>query len=78
MARFNRQLATGNSRLVFAISTAFAPTLAKLVGEDSGGFHFRGASSSGKALPLKWQLQFGEIHNLIAVYGVVLLMGLKA
>lgn len=47
------QLAAGNSRLIFAISTAFAPSLAKLVGEDSGGFHFRGASSSGKSTALK-------------------------
>ncbi|VEG89918.1 DUF927 domain-containing protein [Legionella spiritensis] len=46
-------LAIGNSRLMFAISTAFAPTLSKLVGEDSGGFHFRGASSSGKSTALK-------------------------
>ncbi len=47
------RLAAGNSRLVFAISTALAPALAKLVGEDSGGFHFRGASSSGKSTALK-------------------------
>ncbi|HAU0497367.1 TPA: DUF927 domain-containing protein [Legionella pneumophila] len=47
------QLASGNSRLIFAIATAFAPTLAKLVGEDSGGFHLRGASSSGKSTALK-------------------------
>ncbi|HAT1825505.1 DUF927 domain-containing protein [Legionella pneumophila serogroup 1] len=47
------RLASGNSRLVFAISSAFAPALAKLAGEDSGGFHFRGASSSGKSTALK-------------------------
>ncbi|KTD67571.1 DUF927 domain-containing protein [Legionella shakespearei] len=47
------QLAAGNSRLVFAIATAFAPALAKIAGEDSGGFHFRGASSSGKSTALK-------------------------
>lgn len=46
-------LAKGNSRLVFAISIALAPALAKLAGEDSGGFHFRGASSSGKSTALK-------------------------
>lgn len=43
----------GNSRLVFAISTALAPALAEMVGEDSGGFHFRGASSSGKTTALR-------------------------
>jgi uncharacterized protein (DUF927 family) len=47
------RLASGNSRLIFAISTAFAPTLANILGEDSGGFHFRGASSSGKTTALK-------------------------
>jgi uncharacterized protein (DUF927 family) len=47
------QLSSRNSRLIFAIATAFAPTLAKLVGEDSGGFHFRGTSSSGKTTALK-------------------------
>ncbi|STX27531.1 inner membrane protein [Legionella beliardensis] len=46
-------LSARNSRLVFAISTAFAPTLATIAGEDSGGFHFRGASSCGKSTVLK-------------------------
>ena len=47
------RLAEGNSRLIFAISTALAPCLANITGEDSGGFHFRGASSSGKTTALK-------------------------
>lgn len=46
-------LAAGNSRLVFAISVAFAGALAEIAGEDSGGFHLRGASSSGKSTALK-------------------------
>lgn len=46
-------LAAGNSRLVFAISVAFAGVLAEIAGEDSGGFHFRGGSSSGKTTCLK-------------------------
>jgi uncharacterized protein (DUF927 family) len=46
-------LAAGNSRLVFALSVAFAGTLLHLVGEDSGGFHLRGESSSGKSTALK-------------------------
>lgn len=45
-------LAAGNSRMVFAICTALAPVLASLVGEDSGGFHLRGKSSSGKSTAL--------------------------
>lgn len=46
------RLASGNSRLIFAISVALAPALAKIIGEDSGGFHLRGASSSGKSTAL--------------------------
>ncbi|STX50977.1 inner membrane protein [Legionella busanensis] len=46
-------LSAGNSRLVFAISAALAPTLATIAGEDSGGFHLRGASSCGKSTALK-------------------------
>lgn len=46
-------MAAGNSRLVFALSVAFAGALADVVGEDSGGFHFRGGSSSGKTTALK-------------------------
>lgn len=46
-------LAAGNSRIVFAIAAAFAGPLAHLASEDSGGFHLRGASSSGKSTALK-------------------------
>lgn len=46
-------LAQGNSRLVLAICVAFAGALAHIAGVDSGGFHFRGASSSGKSTALK-------------------------
>lgn len=46
-------LAAGNTRMVFALSVAFAGTLADVVGEDSGGFHLRGGSSSGKTTALK-------------------------
>lgn len=46
-------LAQGNSRLVFALSVAFAAALVEIVGADSGGFHFRGKSSSGKTTALK-------------------------
>ena len=43
----------GNSRLVFALSTAFAGPLLHLVGVDSGGFHLRGDSSTGKTTALR-------------------------
>lgn len=46
-------LAKGNTRLVFALSVAFAGALADLVSEDSGGFHLRGNSSCGKSTALK-------------------------
>lgn len=46
-------LACGNSRLVLALSIAFAAALADVAGMESGGFHFRGASSSGKSTALK-------------------------
>lgn len=42
----------GNSRLLLAVSAAFAAPLLALTGEDGGGFHFRGASSSGKSTAL--------------------------
>jgi putative DNA primase/helicase len=42
----------GNSRLVFAISVAFAASLLDLVKADGAGFHLRGLSSSGKTTAL--------------------------
>lgn len=46
--------AAGNSRLVFAISTAFAAPLLGLLGhEENGGFHFRGMSSEGKTVIMR-------------------------
>lgn len=47
------RLAAGNSRLAFAICTAFAGPMLDLAREDSGGFHIRGASSSGKSTSLR-------------------------
>lgn len=46
-------LAAGNSRLVFALCAAFAGPLMRPAGIESGGFHFRGDSSSGKTTALK-------------------------
>ena len=46
-------LAAGNARLVFTLSIAFAGPLAELADEDSGGFHLRGGSSSGKTTALR-------------------------
>ncbi len=55
-AEWQRQIATpceGNSRLVLALSCAFAGPLLKLFGEESGGFHLRGGSSLGKSTALE-------------------------
>ncbi len=46
------QYAAGNSRLVLAISAAFAGSLLHLIDAESGGFHLRGASSIGKTTAL--------------------------
>lgn len=44
--------AVGNSRLALALSTAFAAPLLHPTGSESGGFHFRGKSSTGKTTAL--------------------------
>ena len=46
-------LCVGNSRLAFAVSCAFAGPLMRHAGMESGGFHYRGDSSSGKTTALK-------------------------
>lgn len=45
--------AIGNSRLVFAISAAFAGILLHPANEGSGGIHFSGGSSTGKTTALR-------------------------
>lgn len=46
------RLAVGNSRLVLALSAAFAAPLLAVAGDEGGGFHLRGSSSSGKSTAL--------------------------
>lgn len=46
-------LCSGNSRLLFAVSVAFAAPLLYLTGSESGGFHFRSNSSDGKTTALR-------------------------
>ena len=50
----------GNSRLVFATCVAFAAPVLHLIDEESGGFHFRGASSIGKSTAL---LAAGSVYG---------------
>jgi putative DNA primase/helicase len=47
------KLCSGNSRLVFAASVAFAAPLLRLMGIEGGGFHYRGDSSRGKTTALQ-------------------------
>jgi putative DNA primase/helicase len=46
------KLCRGNSRLLFAVSCAFAAPLLKLVRIGNGGFHYRGLSTVGKTTAL--------------------------
>ncbi len=46
-------LCSGNSRLLFCVSAAFAATLLHLARVPSGGFHIWGDSSSGKSTAFK-------------------------
>ena len=46
-------LCGGNTRLLFAVSVAFAAPLLYLTGNESGGFHFRSNSSDGKTTALR-------------------------
>ena len=82
-------LSAGNSRLVFALSVAFAGPLADVAGEDSGGFHLRGSSSSGKttaltlaasvwgnpsAYPRLWRATANDLEGLAALHNDGLLI----
>ena len=56
LAEWQRDIATpaaGNSRLAFALCTAFAAPLLELVSAEGGGFHLRGGSSLGKTTALR-------------------------
>jgi putative DNA primase/helicase len=46
-------LCIGNSRLLFAVSAAFAAALLYLTNDESGGFHYVGHSSLGKTTALR-------------------------
>jgi putative DNA primase/helicase len=42
-------LCVGNSRLIFSVSASFAGMILRLAGQESGGLHFVGSSSTGKS-----------------------------
>jgi putative DNA primase/helicase len=47
------EFCAGNSRLIFALGTAFAAPLLPIVNLESGGFHLIGGTSAGKTTTLK-------------------------
>lgn len=53
--------ASGNSRIVFALSASFAGPLLEMSGEPGGGFHFVGTTSKGKTSML--------LHPAASVWG---------
>ena len=60
-------LCRGNSRLIFAVSTAFASIVLSLIGAESFGFHFRGGSSKGKTTALRCAASvFGNPDDFIS------------
>lgn len=68
LEEWREQVATlccGNSRLIFAVATAFAAMLLYPSGMESGGIHFVGESSSGKTTVLRVAASvFGGINYL--------------
>ena len=46
-------LCVGNSRMAFGVASAFAGPLLRMAGMESGGFHLRGDSSTGKTTALR-------------------------
>ena len=60
--------AIGNSRLLLAISTAFAAPLLALTDIENGGFHFKGLTSLGKT-PM--QIAAGSVYGGGGIRGFV-------
>lgn len=59
------QLCKGNSRLVFSVCVGLASALLDICKMDSGGFHFRGGSSTGKSTALRVAASvFGSSHYI--------------
>lgn len=78
----------GNSRLILAVSSAFAAILLKISKTESGGIHFVGESSSGKTTALRvaasvygsknyvqrWRATSNGIEGLAALFNDTLLI----
>lgn len=77
----------GNSRLLLAVSSAFAPPFLKLIGSEGGGIHFFGPSSVGKSTASKvacsvwggernlqrWRMTVNGLEAVAALYNDTLL-----
>jgi putative DNA primase/helicase len=55
----------GNSRLVFALSCAFAAPLLPIINKESGGFNLKGASSIGKSTAIAVAASVWGNHQFI-------------
>jgi len=60
----------GNSRAVASICMGLAPPLLALLGEDNGGFHFRGNSSIGKSVCLALGSSVWGSNSLIRTWNM--------
>ena len=60
------ELACGNTRLEFALCSAFAAPLLRLLNVEGGGFHFVGKSSSGKTTALTLPRRLGAQSQIMA------------
>lgn len=59
------EMCKGNSRLVFSVCIGLASALLDIMKMDSGGFHFRGGSSTGKSTALRVAASvFGSSHYI--------------
>lgn len=66
--RFVARPARKNSRIMFAICVALAGPTLHLVGEECGGFHLRGISSSGKTTLLYCAASVHGSHEFILTW----------
>lgn len=81
-------LANGNALLMFAISVAFAAPMLNILGEQSGGVHLHGASTTGKTTTMRaaasvyghperyvrtWRATANGLEGIAAVHSDVLL-----
>jgi putative DNA primase/helicase len=62
------RLCSGNSRLILAVCASLTGPFLSLLGEENGGIHFRGASSTGKTKTLKVAASVWGGEDMIKVW----------